>query len=232
MIILAFDTSSRMLSAALLRDGKIISEFNVDSGLRHSSVLFPRTRDMLKKSGIDPKSVSGFAVSAGPGSFTGLRIGISTVKVLAMIFGKPVCAVPSLDAIAYNVKAVDKNICVILDARKKKVYACLYRFRKGILKRKSKYMLCEPEKAISGIKGDYIFTGDGIAAYGDRIKAALKERAEFAQENLWYPCAATVARLGFEKFGKKEFVDTDGLTPEYLYPKECDIIKSKKVKGV
>ena len=121
MRILAIDTSTRFLSVAVADGGRALASHHREAHMKHSSQLVPVIEKVLKKSGIGLGGIDGFAVSIGPGSFTGLRIGVTTIKALAFSLKKPVAAVPTLDAIAEGVKGFAGIICPILDAKKKKV---------------------------------------------------------------------------------------------------------------
>jgi len=207
MTLLAIDTSTDCLSLAVTRDGKVVARFHRKSRMRHSSLLVPMIDKVLKKARLPLKAIDYFAISIGPGSFTGLRIGVTTVKGLAYALDKPIVAVPTLDVIANNVKGFSGIICPVLDARKNKVYACLYRSDGKNIKRVSPFLLLPMEELKKKLeKYDKIyFLGDVI---GDRS---------------FYPKAEVVARLASEYIRKKRFVTAEALEPMYLYSKECDI---------
>ncbi len=143
---LAIDTSTDYLSLALMRDGKVIARFHRRSHMRHSTLLVPMIVKLLKNARTNLKNINCFCISVGPGSFTGLRIGVATVKGLAYALKKPVVTVPTLDAIAYNVKNFKGIVCPVLDARKNKIYACLYRSDGKNMKKISKYFLIPAEE--------------------------------------------------------------------------------------
>jgi len=208
MNILAIDTSSDYLSIAILKEGKILAKYHRKSAMRHSIKLIPTIDKLLKKVRMKLKDIDCFAVSIGPGSFTGLRIGVTAVKGLAHSLKKPVVAVPTLDVIAWNSKGFKGIICPVLDARKNKVYACLYRSEGKALKRISKYLLLPMEELMKKIN-----KFDKILFLGDII-GKMKN---------WHPRAEVLARLGAENFRKKQFVSPEKLEPLYLYSKECDV---------
>jgi len=228
MNILGVDTSTKKLSVCVLKDDLILANFNSTALQRHSSMLVPVIEKVLKKSKLPLKDIDGFAISIGPGSFTGLRIGVSSIKALSMATGKPIVAVPSLDVLARNATSTRDLICPIVDAKKSNVYACFYRPSKGKLIRLAEYMLSSVHDVAARTQEKTVFLGDGLAVYGDYLKNRLSSFAVFEEERLWYPKAVIVAKLGLEKLKGKEFDDTDRLTPLYLYPKECDIIKKQK----
>ncbi len=207
MKLLAIDTSSIYLSLAVMKDGKVINRMHKKAVMAHSRLLVPMIDRILKESGMKAGDIDCFAISAGPGSFTGLRIGVTVVKGMAYSLKKKIVVVPTLDVIANNAKKIIGIICPVLDARKNKVYACLYRSDGKNIQRISPYMLLPLDelKKKTAIYDKIYFLGDVI---GD-VK--------------WHPKADVVARLGFENFKAKKFVKAEDLEPMYLYSKECDI---------
>lgn len=214
MKLLAIDTSTDYLSLAVLDNGKIRKRFHRHIGRNHSTLLIPSIDKLLKKAGLNIKKIDGFCVGVGPGSFTGLRIGVATIKGLAYSLKKPVVAVPSIDAIAENAKDPDGIICPVLDAKKGKVYGALYRSNRGAIKRISKYLLISTEN-LNTILGRY----DKITILGDG--AGLMGRQAHISD--WYPRADVIARIGLEYFKRRKFTSPEDLEPLYLYSGECDI---------
>ena len=215
MTILAIDTSTDYLSLAVMRDGKIVARFHRRSHMRHSSLLVPTIGKLLEKAKLKARDIDCFAVSAGPGSFTGLRIGVTTVKGLAYSLKKPVVAVPTLDVIARNVKGFNGTICPVLDARKNKVYACLYSSDGKDIKRISGYLLITAKELMEKTaRYDKItFLGDALHLIGKTPHAGSD----------WHPRADIVARIGEVYCGDKKFTTAEALEPMYLYSRECDI---------
>lgn len=214
MTILAIDTSTDYLSIALVRDGKVVAGFHRKMRMRHSSMLMPTLEKVLKKARVKLPAVDCLAISAGPGSFTGLRIGVTTIKGFSFALGLPIVAVPTLDVIARNIKSYQGIVCPVLDARKNKVYACLYRSEGKSMKRISGYMLL-PVKDLMEKTERY----DKIVFLGDALSLIGKEPSV---EN-WHPKAEVVARLGEELFKLRKITTAEKLEPLYLYSKECDI---------
>ncbi|MFA5500059.1 MAG: tRNA (adenosine(37)-N6)-threonylcarbamoyltransferase complex dimerization subunit type 1 TsaB [Candidatus Omnitrophota bacterium] len=213
MKLLAIDTSTDYLSLAVIKDGKAIAKFHKKAAMRHSMLLVPMIAKLLKKVKLKIKEMDCFAISIGPGSFTGLRIGVTVVKGLAYALKRPVIAVPTLDAIAMNAKKAKGIICVILDARKKKVYACLYRSDGKNIKKISPYLLLPLDELLKKIK-----KYDKVLFLGDTGENNFKED--------WHPKAATVGMLASEYFKEKKFTDAADLEPMYIYSRECDITGS------
>ena len=127
MLTLAIDTSTKSASIALLRDSDILSEILVNLDVNHSVILLPALDDLLKLSRIEPDEIDLFACTIGPGSFTGLRVGASTVKGLALATGRPIAGVSTLEALAFNITGSEIPVCPMLDAKKDQVYTALYR---------------------------------------------------------------------------------------------------------
>ncbi len=228
MKILAIDTSTKFLSLALADGEKIISSFHRDLEQQHCARLIPLIDELLKKSKTRLKEIDFFAISEGPGSFTGLRIGAATVKGLALATKKRIVGVPSLDILAYNAKGGRKLIVPLVDAKRGNVYTSIYSIDGKRLKRYMKYSVLPVVELLKEIKGDAIFLGDGIIPYKKTIEDNFKFRAEFAEEKDWYPKATTLAKLALELIKNKKFEDEDKYTPLYLYPK--DVQCKKKLK--
>lgn len=232
MKILFLDTSSKILSLAVAEDKKILSQTHRLLDRKHSLQLIPLIERMLKKIRLPLKKIDGFCVSKGPGSFTGLRIGITTIKGLAFVLQKPVVAVPSLDILAQNAKKFKRGknafqICPIVDAKQNKVYACLYQAKNGKIVRKSGYLLLPVEELLKKLKGKILFLGDGIRVYREKICRNRRIKPAFAEEKFWYPKAVGAVSLAAARFEKGRFEDVNRLAPLYLYPKECQIKKRK-----
>lgn len=217
MNLLSIDTSTDYLSLAVTRDAKVIARVHKKVPMMHSTLLVPTVAELLKKAKIAISGLDGFCISAGPGSFTGLRIGVTTAKGFAYVFGKKIAAVPTLDVIADNAKTHKGIICPILDARKGKVYACIYRSDGRAIKRISKYLLLPLDGLALRLK-----RYDNVIMLGDMAgKAGPVDAPVFRGD--WHPKAETVARFGLELFKKNRVVDSSELEPMYLYSRECDI---------
>jgi len=228
--ILAIDSSSRFFSAAISEDKKLISERNIELERRLFEELIGTIKDLLIKTGITLKEIDAFCVGLGPGSFTGLRIGVSTMKGLAFSLKIPLLGVSSLDALAYNAKGFRGLICPIIDAKRENLYSCLYEYNKDRLVKKSGYLLIDLKSLIKKINKPAVFLGDGINLYKKQISQEIKE-ALFLPSDFWYPKASIIARLGLEKLARAKNFDSARIRPLYLYPKECQIVKHRtKVK--
>lgn len=220
MKLLAIDTSTDYLSLAVVSGDRVLARIHKKAPRSHSSLLMPMVDKILKESKTGLSKLDGFCISIGPGSFTGLRIGVMTVKGLAFVTGKPIVAVPTLDAIAENGKRRCGILCTALDARKNKVYAAIYVSDGACVKKISNPLLVSADDLLKKL-GNYnkvFFLGD----YAERI-VGLLPRAEVATLS-WQPRPEIVGRLGIDYFKKKKFVKVEDLEPFYIYSRECDII--------
>ncbi len=226
MNILAIETSTKHFSLAIMKNSKIIAQKTLVLKDVLSSTIIPTIDGILKKSKLTLAKLDGFAIGLGPGSFTSLRVGLSTIKAFAMTTKKPVVGVSSLDILATNIS--EKNtfdICSMIDARRNSVYACVYRPKNKGLKRITKYLLCPVNDLKTHITTKTIFVGDGLSLYRDEIFQLFKERALFAKPGDWYPHAQQLAKLAYQRFQNKKFDTIETLKPLYLYPDHCQVGK-------
>lgn len=227
MKILGIDTSSKFLSIALSGDKGLIAEESHLLDRSHSSLLVPKIKEMLKKNKVSISDIDGFIIGLGPGSFTGLRIGVSTAKGFGIATKKPCVGISSLDAMALAADGDNKVIVPIIDAKRKKLYSAIYKKEKDRIIKKSRYLLLGAEelmKKIDGKNGTVLFLGDGINLYKEKIQR-FNKKAIFLGEEYWYPKAGALIKLGTKRiagFGKK---DMNKLKPIYLYPKDCQVRK-------
>jgi tRNA threonylcarbamoyladenosine biosynthesis protein TsaB len=187
----------------------------------------PKIAELLKKSSVHVNKIDVFIIGIGPGSFTGLRIGVSAVKGFGIATGKPCIGVASMDSIACNAAGDEyknKDIVPIIDAKRGQVYSAIYRIKNGLPKRLSDYMLLPIDKLMAKIKTQAVFLGDAAPLYKDNILRSDQE-AIFLSEECWYPAAGNLIRLGFSKIKKTKNMNLDKLTPLYLYPEDCQVKK-------
>jgi tRNA threonylcarbamoyladenosine biosynthesis protein TsaB len=228
MKILAVETSTRVGSVAIVENESLIAEYTLNVVATHSERLLPAIDQILKDSKLTIQEIEGFAVSLGPGSFTGLRIGISTVKGLALATGKAVVGIPTLDVLAHNVVFSHLLICPMLDARKGEVYTALYRGDgKGILQKLSPDLALKPHDLLQRVKEPVIFLGDGVDVYRDKL-TGNKDNYLFAPSYLNQPRASTLAKLCLEKFRKGEILKEEEIIPLYCRASEAEIMWKEK----
>lgn len=226
MKILGIDTSTRFLSVAVKDGEKEAVSVRAEEEFNHSSFLMPSIDKALRKCRLRLNDMDAIALSIGPGSFTGLRIGVATAKGINLALGLPIAPVPTLDAIACNfVDEKTEALCPIIDAKKGKVYACFYRragWPGGWLRRASDYMLTDIEDVIRMIDRETLVFGDGAGLYERELSRNTAVRISRKE---WIPRARVVAELGLLKAKKKQFVNPDRLVPMYLYSKYCQVEK-------
>ncbi len=224
MNILAIDTSTMALSCAITSNDKVVAEFSLFSGMTHSERLMPLVDSLLDSAGMEVSDIDIYAATIGPGSFTGLRIGISTVKGLAFASGKLVAPVSSLDALCENISASRYDICPIIDARKGEVFGALYKKEKdGAITSKSEEFNLTPEELIKRTKKKTLFLGDGATLYKDMLSDALKENAVFVTNELNFIRGVNVARLAAAKIKADETVKPETLVPVYVRKSDAEL---------
>ena len=197
MKILALESSAAACSAALCEDEFLLAQSFQNSGLTHSRTLMPMVQSMLEHCGHTLAEVDVVAVAAGPGSFTGLRIGAATAKGFALALDKPIVAVPTLDALAYNVFETNKFICPIMDARRNQVYAAFYMWENDKLIRLTDHMAESIERVIEiaeMLEQEVIFLGDGVPVHRERLEQ--NPAFLFAPAHCNMQRASAVAALG------------------------------------
>lgn len=224
MKVLGIDTSTSCGSVGLLSDDRVIADDLLDIPLTHSERLLEAIEHLFKETGCSIEELDGWALSLGPGSFTGLRIGVSTVKGLAYATRKPAAGMSSLDVLASQIAPTPYLICPILDARKGEVYTAFYRYDEAnLLKRQSAFQALKPGDLVKPIKENVIFVGNGIKTYGDYLRTSLSRYALFPDPSLHLPHGSTVARLGGELLRKGKPLDLATFTPIYVRASEAEI---------
>jgi tRNA threonylcarbamoyladenosine biosynthesis protein TsaB len=224
MRILAVETATPQGSVALADESGVLDEVRSPRGATHASWLMPAIERLLRTTRLSLEKIDGLAVSAGPGSFTGLRIGLSTVKGLALGAGKPVAAVSTLDALARSVPPCRRLLCTILDARKKEVYTAFFRFDgNGGMIRQTDDLVLPPDRLAERIGEPVLFAGNGIEPYRQALETALGRRALFASDRFHYPRAGAVAALGLIRLARGRADALETLEPRYVRASEAEI---------
>ena len=214
MLTLAFESSAKAASVALVRDGSLISQYSQCSGLTHSRTLLPMAEDLLKNAELTLQDVDLFAVAHGPGSFTGIRIGVSTVKGLAWATDKPCVGVSTLEAMAWHGLAAGGFVCPVMDARRSQVYNALFEIRDGAPVRLTgdrPISLQELAEEVRGLQAPVFLVGDG-AELTARFFAAQGIPCTPAPENLRWQSAWGVAMAARGQTPG----NADSLLPVYL----------------
>ncbi|MBQ7920747.1 MAG: tRNA (adenosine(37)-N6)-threonylcarbamoyltransferase complex dimerization subunit type 1 TsaB [Lachnospiraceae bacterium] len=225
MKVLAIDSSGLVASVAVVEEGTLLAEYTIHHKKTHSQTLLPMLDEVKKMIELDLKSVDYIAVAAGPGSFTGLRIGSATAKGLALALSKDIVEVPTLEGLSYNLWGTDKYICPIIDARRNQVYTGVYRFVRGeltVVKKQDAMDMDELLDYCERLDGQVIFLGDGVPVYKERITARSEEQFIFAPANRSHQSAGSVATLGeiYAKQGKVVSAATH--EPEYLRKSQAE----------
>ena len=230
MKILAVDTATKSCSVAIVDEESLLAEMTVINEQTHSKHLLEMIRLVVKHSGLNLSDLNGFAVTRGPGSFTGLRIGISSVKGLAAAQGKPIVGVSSLDALARQVSFSPYLINSLIDARRDEVYSSRYRYKDGNLIKEGKEQAVSPGDALDEINEPCIFVGSGAVLYRKVIKDKLGEYAYFAQAYENTIRASTVASLSMDRFEKGDTEDAETFVPNYIRKSDAQL-KLHEKKG-
>lgn len=223
MIILAVDTTTFSGSVALLKNTTLLAEVNMDSSRTYSERLLPSINFLLDVNRLDIKDVEAFAVAAGPGSFTGIRIGLSTIKSLAYASGRPVAPVSTLEALGLKLAHPQRGlVCPLLDAKKGEVYAAVFEFKKGTLKEiipQGNYKtghffsLLPSHRVVS-------FIGNGGVIYRENIVSYLRDKARFPDRSFFI--AYEVGLLGFKLLKKGKGVSFEALKPLYFRKSQAE----------
>ena len=232
MRILGIDSSGLVASVAVTDDDVLLGEFTTDYKKTHSTTLMPMLDELIKMLGIDIKTIDAIATAAGPGSFTGLRIGAATVKGLAYALKVPVIAVPTVDAIAYNLYGSKRLICPLMDARRQQAYSGLYRFdetNEFVVKKEQ-----EPE-AIKDIidriniaDEPVTFLGDGVPVFKDYIEKNATVDYDFAPAFCSRQRAGAVASLGKTYFDREFYTSAEEFRPVYLRKSQAEREREEK----
>ena len=222
MVILGIETSTKTCSIALADGEKIRDEISLHLGLFHSERVIPLLDEILKSNGMAIKDIDGIAVSIGPGSFTGIRIGVSTARGLAQSLNIPLVGIPSLDGLAFGMETSGEVVCPMIDALRREIYTALYEGRKRL----TPHQLIGIESWLEGLKdkGETIlFLGEAVDIYEDLIKDSLKKKAKIVEKEKRYASADRVAQLGLEKLVSGEGKKYDEVFPLYIRKPEAEV---------
>ena len=223
MVVLGIESSSLHGGVALMGEAGLIAEYALNIDVTYSERLLPAIDRILADAGLAMSGVNGLAVAIGPGSFTGLRIGLSTAKGLAAASGIPLVGVPTLRARAWALPFACVPICPILDARKGEVYCALFRWAGGNLEQVMEDTALSPQTLAARIAEPTLFVGDGMNVHGAFLARTLGALALFAPPALAGARPAAVAALGRERLLRGERDDPAALAPRYLRPSEAEL---------
>lgn len=235
MRILAVESSAVTASVAILTDNVLTAEYTINYKKTHSQTLLPMIDEICKMTETEPESFDLIAVSIGPGSFTGLRIGAATGKGMALALGKDMAAVPTLEAMAYNVYGSSKVICPVMDAKRQHLYTGIYDFDESgdlrVIKEQSLLSYDELCSELNALKRPVILLGDGVDAAKSAFEAGLTCEYEIAPAHICTQRAASVAIAARAMYERGETVSAEELHPDYLRPSQAEREMSNKLKG-
>jgi tRNA threonylcarbamoyladenosine biosynthesis protein TsaB len=223
MRILAVDTTTPRGSVAVLENRRLLAEIDIESATTHSARLLGSIDFALRVLRLGIQDIDGFAVSPGPGSFTGIRIGLSTIKSFAFASGKPIAAVSSLAALAWKLRASDcRLIAPVLDAKKGEVYAALFECLEGRLKEVVPQDVYSPDHFLAALPARRVicFIGNGAALFRNRIKRRLKDRAEFSPRPPFI--AEEIGQLGWDLLRRGRGTSSEKLAPLYFRKSQAE----------
>lgn len=232
MKILALDTSALVASAAITENGKVLAEYTLNYKLTHSQTIMPMIDEIVKMTETDLDTIDYIACSSGPGSFTGLRIGAATAKGLAHGLNKPIVAVPTLEALAYNIFGTDKFICPIMDARRKQVYNAVYvpeGKKLDVILEEDTRIIDDVLDYVKDVDCDVIFVGDAVSLYKDKI--AELDNAIIAPVSCNMQRAACVAALAEVYIEEGKYMNGAEFAPEYLRKSQAERELEEKQKA-
>lgn len=231
MKLLALDSSGLVASIAILEDHEMVAEYTVNYKKTHSQTLLPMLNEISKMIELDLNSIDAIAVAAGPGSFTGLRIGSATAKGLGLALNKPIISVPTVDALAYNLFGVDKLICPIMDARRDQVYTGLYQWEdqelKTILHQRA-ISIDELIEEINLLKTDVIFLGDRVPVFKKVIEEKVCTHVTFAPAHVNRQRAGSIGTLGKKMFLDGKIEKAEDHAPDYLRVSQAEREKAER----
>jgi tRNA threonylcarbamoyladenosine biosynthesis protein TsaB len=225
MKILAIESSSLVASAAIVEDDIMVAEYTMNYKKTHSQTLLPMIDEMCRMTEYDLENIDAIAVSAGPGSFTGLRIGSATAKGLGLALKKPLIHVPTVEAMAYNFFDTDKYIVPIMDARRRQVYTGIYTNHEGKVGIIMEQCLTTIDKLIEKINEQnqaVIFLGDGVPVFREEIEKELTVPVLFASAQMNRQKAGAVAELAKKYFAEGRIETAAEHAPDYLRPSQAE----------
>ncbi len=230
MRILALESSGLVAAAAIVEEEQTIAEYTVNYRKTHSQTLLPMLDEMIRMTGLAPDTIDAIAVSGGPGSFTGLRIGSATAKGLGLAWNKPLIHVPTLDALAYNLYRTSGIVCPVMDARRRQVYTGIYSCEKEF-RVVEKQMAVEVDKLAEKLNllGEQVtFLGDGVPVYREVLERELRVPYFFAPPHLNRQRAAAVGALGIQYYRAGKTETAAGHQPDYLRASQAERERARR----
>ena len=238
MRVLALDSSGLVAAVAVVEEDQTIAEYTVNYKKTHSQTLLPMLDEVVKMSELFMNTIDAIAISGGPGSFTGLRIGSATAKGLGLALGKPLIHIPTLDGLAYNMYGASGIVCPIMDARRKQVYTGIYSFvpeEEGL-----KLNVIEPQMAIgvdelieklNALGMPVTFLGDGVPVYKEMLNEGVQVPHSFAPAHMNRQRGASVGVLGIQYLKEGKVESAAEHQPDYLRVSQAEREREERLKG-
>lgn len=233
MKILGIDSSGMVASAAITADGVLVAEFTVNNKLTHSQTLLPMIDQVVRMSGIALQEMDAIAVAAGPGSFTGLRIGASTAKGLGLALDKPIVPVPTLEGMAYRLAGSAGLVCPMMDARRNQVYTGIYRVasdRLEVISEQKAVGIQDILQELAEYQEPVMLLGDGVTVYRETISQADGLRFQVAPLHLCRQSAASVAALGEIYYQQGKIETAEEHHPIYLRKSQAEREREERLR--
>jgi len=219
MKILAMDTSSVNATVAVGDENRILGEFTIAGDRAHSQIIMPMLHDLLSRCKLSIGDIDVFAVALGPGSFTGLRIGIAAMKTFASSLGKKIIGISSLDEVAQNFTLTDKFICPIFDARRNDVYNAVYKNDEKLISDR----ICHIDTVFEEMENkEVIFCGDAVDKYKEKILLSGNPNWHIAPMHLSMQNASSLISAAINRYEKNDFDDINELSPIYIRPSQAE----------
>lgn len=234
MKILGIDSSGMVAGVAVVQDDITVAEYNVNYKKTHSQTLLPMIDAVVEMLELDINELDAIAIAAGPGSFTGLRIGSATVKGLGLAIDKPIVPVPTCHGLAYNVCGTDRLICPIMDARRNQVYTGIYSFEQNKLVVHENQMaidVCELIQRLEKYNRPVLFLGDGVPVYRKTIDEQMLGEHCYAPVHLNRQRASSIAALGMEMYKAGQYESADEHAPIYLRKSQAEREREEKLEN-
>ncbi|WP_099189936.1 tRNA (adenosine(37)-N6)-threonylcarbamoyltransferase complex dimerization subunit type 1 TsaB [Tepidibacter mesophilus] len=231
MKVLGIDTSSKAASVAIMEDNKLISEYTINNNKTHSQKLMPIIENMFKLNEMSANDIDLISVCIGPGSFTGLRIGVATAKAIAHVRDIPVVVVNSLEALSFNVSMTNKTVCPMIDAQKKQVYTCKYSWDKDSLLKVEDIDVKKVEDLAEELKSsleEFVLIGEGVdlhkEVFGNINNVYIAPNSHRASR------ASSICEIGIEKFKKGDTKNHYEVVPYYIRKSQAEVQYDEKMK--
>ncbi len=225
MKLLALDSSSIVATAALVEEEKVIGEIIINHKKNHSEKLMPIIDELLDEVEVQIEDVDAFGVCIGPGSFTGIRIGISTAKALAQVGNKPLIGISTLEGLVFNLPYCKGVICPILDAQRDQIYTALYKWEGNQLFSIEEDQAIGAKEWIDKIKdrNEHIhLVGDGVTKFAPLFQEKLKDKVSIAPPTVRMPRASSIAALAMEKIQRGEITEYKEVAPNYIRKSQAE----------